>query len=76
MSFMDMQQRDMVRELIVKGGILRMHPDEIRQIVSELPYMGFPIWEACAHSEYLLSVVRLQEIDIQNKIAALLNSSL
>ena len=66
-----MQQRDMVRELIVKGGIMRMHPDEVRVILAELPSMGFPFWEALAHAEHLRSVIRLQEIDITNKIAAL-----
>ena len=48
-----------------------MHPDEVRGILAELPNMGFPFWEAHAHAEHLRSVIRLQEIDMAAKIAAL-----
>ena len=67
-----MRQRDMIRELIVRGGIMKMHPSEVREMLSELPFLGFPSWEAAIYDEHLRSVIRLQEIDIENKIADLL----
>lgn len=67
-----MRQRDMIRELIVRGGIMKMHPSEVREMLSELPSMGFHSWEAAIYGEHLRSVIRLQEIDIENKIADLL----
>jgi hypothetical protein len=67
-----MHQRDMIRELIVRGGIMKMHPSEVREMLSELPFLGFPLWEENIYDEHLRSVIRLQEIDIENKIADLL----
>jgi hypothetical protein len=67
-----MRQRDMIRELIVRGGIMKMHPSEVREMLSGLPFLGFPLWEAAIYDEHLRSVIRLQEIDIENKIADLL----
>jgi hypothetical protein len=44
----------------------------VREMLSELPFLKFPLWEENIYDEYLRSVIRLQEIDIENKIADLL----
>lgn len=66
-----MEERDMIRELVVKGGINRMHPSELREIIAKLPTLGFALWEELAFSGYLSALAAEQEARIDAKVAAL-----
>lgn len=66
-----MHERDMIRELVVKGGINKMHPSEVREMMARLPLLGFSLWEELAIGGYLSAVAAELEARIDAKVAAL-----
>lgn len=66
-----MEERDMIRELVGRGAVSRMHPSELREIIGKLPSLGFALWEELAFSGYLSALAAEQEARIDAKVAAL-----
>lgn len=66
-----MEERDMIRELVGRGAVSRMHPSEVREMMARLPLLGFALWEELAIGGYLSAVAAELEARIDAKVAAL-----